>query len=108
MVSSDFFAIFLTVILKKCAHTFIHDWNLVHGAFEIRLFTSTRCEGRGRGGGVKGDTVAHRLKVLKTPAPNASRDPLRFRTICAEMKHATDNTRYFMNWRAQLHTLIIV
>ena len=26
----------------------------------------------GQGGGVKGDTVAHRLKVVKTPAPNVT------------------------------------
>ena len=38
----------------------------------------------------EGDTMAlplaHGLTVLKTPIPNASRDSLRFRTICAEMK----------------------
>ena len=41
-------------------------------------------------GGVKGergDAVAHSLTVLKTPAPNTLRDPLRLHTICVEMKH---------------------
>ena len=33
-------------------------------------------EEEGWGGEVKGDTVAYRLKVLKTPAPNALCDPL--------------------------------
>ena len=41
MVSSDFLRLILTVILKKCPHTFIHDWNIIHGAIEIRLFAST-------------------------------------------------------------------
>ena len=41
MVSSDFLRFNLTVILKKCPHTFIHDWNIIHGAIEIRLFAST-------------------------------------------------------------------
>ena len=41
MVSSDVLRFFFTVILKKCPHTFIHDWNVIHGAIEIRLFAST-------------------------------------------------------------------
>ena len=41
MVSSDVLRFFFTIILKKCPHTFIHDWNLIHGAIEIRLFAST-------------------------------------------------------------------
>ena len=36
-----FLQLFLMVILKKYPHTFIHDWNLIHGAIEIRLSAST-------------------------------------------------------------------
>ena len=35
---------------------------------------------------VKLPPLAHGLTVLKTPRPNASRDSLRFPTICAETK----------------------
>ena len=41
MVSSDFLQFFWMVILKKCPHTFILNWNIIHGAIEIRLFAST-------------------------------------------------------------------
>ena len=58
------------------------------------------CVWRGRGEGLREDMLAHRLIVLKTPAPKGSRDSLCFRTFCVEKKDTPDNSRYFINWRS--------
>ena len=63
--------------------------------------------GKGGGGGVKGDTVAHRLKVLRSPAPNASRDPLRFHTICAAMNFVNSRPQTFFDEKLWPESVVV-